>query len=118
MQLPEIESVQREGEILTLKFAPLERSLFFFQGHFKARAILPAVAQLDMVMRAYQDYYGGRLKFKGVPQVKFMAPLQPHDTVSLRLEFNAPRRTLRFAFSILKEGRTQPASQGCIGLDA
>ena len=56
MQLPEIESVQREGEILTLKFAPLERSLFFFQGHFKARAILPAVAQLDMVMRAYRDY--------------------------------------------------------------
>lgn len=47
-----------------------------------------------------------------------MAPLQPHDTVSLRLEFNAPRRTLRFAFSILKEGRTQVASQGCIGLAA
>ena len=47
-----------------------------------------------------------------------MAPLQPHDTVSLRLEFNAQRRILRFAFSILKEGRTQVASQGCIGLAA
>lgn len=89
----------------------------WFQGHFPARGVMPAVAQLDLVMAALRDYLHSPLRFAGIRQVKFVKPLQPGQEISLSLKLQPEKLQLQFTFAIVRaSGVLQTASEGRINL--
>lgn len=94
----------------------LEPDLFWFDGHFKERAILPGVAQLDWVM-----HYGCMLLapgyvFAGIENIKFQYPVQPGTTLKLALHWQPERQVLQFTYQLCDQTQERIASSGKIKL--
>jgi 3-hydroxymyristoyl/3-hydroxydecanoyl-(acyl carrier protein) dehydratase len=94
---------------LTLKLMP---ELFWFKGHFPAQAILPGVAQIDLVMHYAKTKLQIDLPFKGMDVVKFQRPLFPDETIELTVSWQPENQKLSFQY--LVDGT--PASSGRIAL--
>lgn len=88
----------------------------WFQGHFPARGVLPAVAQIDLVMAALRDYLQSPLRFSGIRQVKFVKPMQPGQEIILCLRLQPAKLQLQFSFAIVRGSTLQTASEGRINL--
>lgn len=71
----------------------------YFDGHFPAFKILPAVAQIDWVMRFAQRYFGTEMKLSSLPRIKFMKPIQPELDIELVIEHFPEKKQLQFSFS-------------------
>src|ERR1700760_4072795 len=69
-------------------------------GHFPGRPIVPGVLLLDRVLEAAQDC-SGPLSVTGLPQVKFLAPLQPEAPAEAVLV----REPGRLRFRVEQAGR-------------
>ena len=96
----------------------LPPELMYFQGHFPQHQILPAVAQLKLLMDALHQLEP-QLQFKGAPAIKFTSILQPHDQVRLELNFNRATMKLRFTYYRVTAGTdAQITSSGTIALEA
>lgn len=92
----------------------LDPQLMYFQGHFPQYHILPAVAQLKLLMDALHQLEP-KLQFKGAPAIKFTSILRPNDQV--RLELNLNRATLKLRFTFYRVGpEEQVTSSGTIAL--
>lgn len=92
----------------------LDPQLLYFQGHFPQHQILPAVAQLKLLMDAVHELEP-QLQFCGAPAIKFTSILQPKDQV--RLELNLNRATLKLRFTFYRVGpEDQVTSSGTITL--
>lgn len=114
--LPEVttSSVQDNRAILVLNLSP---DLKFFQGHFPAFTLLPAVTQIEFVMEAVKLYLNCDLKFKEIRQVKFMSPVKPGE--QLRLDVKLDRKALSAAFDFAvpsQDGQDRLCSTGKISL--
>ena len=92
----------------------LDPLLLYFQGHFPQHQILPAVAQLKLLMDAVHELEP-QLQFCGAPAIKFTSILQPKDQVRLELQLN--RATLKLRFTFYRVGpEDQVTSSGTITL--
>jgi 3-hydroxyacyl-[acyl-carrier-protein] dehydratase len=73
-------------------------------GHFPGRPIVPGVVVLDHVLAAIEAQHGslGALR---MPQVKFLQPLQPEQTVRIELLplSDAVDAPLRWRFRVLRD---------------
>lgn len=95
--LPEELSREINGDAAQLQLQ-VSAGLPWFSGHFPGQPILPGVAQLDWVM-----HYGTRLlaagwQFSAVENIKFQQPVQPGETLWLRLEWLAAKGQLTFSY--------------------
>lgn len=70
----------------------------YFEGHFPTRKILPAVAQIDIVMRLASQRLGASLALAGIPRVKFQKPMSPFVAYVLAVRRNASAGSLEFSF--------------------
>jgi acyl-coenzyme A synthetase/AMP-(fatty) acid ligase len=70
----------------------------YFEGHFPTRKILPAVAQIDIVMRLASERLGASLALAGIPRVKFQKPMSPFVAYVLAVRRNASTGSLEFSF--------------------
>lgn len=52
-------------------------------GHFPGAPVVPGVVMLDRVVAAIERVW--KLRVSGLPQVKFLAPLLPHQQATLKL---------------------------------
>lgn len=96
----------------------LPPELLYFQGHFPQHQILPAVAQLKLLMDAVHQL-DPLLQFKGAPTIKFISILQPQDQVRLELNLNRATMKLRFTYYRVTVGQDdQITSSGTISLEA
>lgn len=98
----------------TLSLPP---ELLYFQGHFPQHQILPAVAQLKLLMDAVHKL-DPKLQFKGAPAIKFTSILQPRDQVRLELNLNRATMKLRFTYYRVGASDDQVTSSGTIALEA
>lgn len=95
----------------------VEDNLFWFDGHFSDRPILPGVAQVDWVMR-----YGTEIlvpkgyRFSSIENVKFQRPVQPNHRLRLTLLWYALKQQLSFTFHIVDRDEERVASSGKITL--
>ncbi len=94
---------------------PMEHAAF--AGHFPDRPVFPAVALLDTVIAAAGSMQGAPIAVAGLPRAKFLAPLGPGDSGSIRLklhtdriEFEVRRGSERVAEGVLRLRR--PGSPG------
>lgn len=84
-----------EGVVVEAAFTvPVEHPAF--AGHFPGRPVFPAVALLDTVIEAAGSRLGSQIAVAGLPRAKFLVPLEPGDTGTIRLE----RRADRIAFQV------------------
>ena len=92
----------------------LEPNLLYFQGHFPQMPILPAVAQLKLLMDCVHELEP-QLQFVGAPAMKFTHVLRPHDQV--RLELKRVGTKLSFTYYVLHAHHEIMASSGHITLE-
>ena len=94
----------------------LEPDLFWFEGHFPDRPLLPGVAQIDLAIRRGCALLAPDHVFSGVEKAKFQIPLQPGDIVELFLEWRAEQEILEFRYMLDSEDSRRIASSGKIRL--
>jgi uncharacterized membrane protein/3-hydroxymyristoyl/3-hydroxydecanoyl-(acyl carrier protein) dehydratase len=56
-----------------------------FAGHFPGSPVLPAVVLLEQVIEAAERLHGGPITVVEMPRAKFVAPLLPGDSATIRL---------------------------------
>jgi 3-hydroxymyristoyl/3-hydroxydecanoyl-(acyl carrier protein) dehydratase len=86
----------------------------FFDGHFPAFKLLPAVAQIDIVMRLAAERLGSSMEMEGMPRVKFQKPIVPRAEYGLRLEYDASKARIGFEYTEVAAGES--CSSGKIDL--
>ena len=85
----------------------LASDLPFFVGHFPARPILPAVAQIEMIALLIATETPWNNKIREGRQLKFLQPLLPGDNINFRLQYKEEGEV---SFTLCKA--KLPASKG------
>lgn len=63
-------------------------------GHFPGDPIVPGVVLLEEIMQALAEA-GGDYRLRGIPRVKFIAPLKPEQTFTIQWTLS-PQGQVRF----------------------
>jgi 3-hydroxymyristoyl/3-hydroxydecanoyl-(acyl carrier protein) dehydratase len=53
-------------------------------GHFPGHPVVPGVVMLGEVMNVIRQTAQGTIEFVGLPSAKFMSPLSPGETLTIR----------------------------------
>lgn len=94
-RLPEI-LAERSGDAHVELDLRVPADLEYFAGHFPGAPVLPGVVQLDWCMRLARGRLALTGGFRGLQQIKFLAPIEPEARITLRLELNGTK--LNFGF--------------------
>lgn len=97
MRLPERDIQHADAQTLIVQLH-LPESLACFDGHFDAIRIMPAVAQLYVASELARAQFGITGQFSELRQLKFRAPIQPLDAVTLKLDYDASEQSVRFCY--------------------
>jgi 3-hydroxyacyl-[acyl-carrier-protein] dehydratase len=54
-------------------------------GHFPGHPVVPGVVMLGEIMNAIREMAKEKIEFVGMPSAKFMSPLNPGETLTIRL---------------------------------
>jgi 3-hydroxymyristoyl/3-hydroxydecanoyl-(acyl carrier protein) dehydratase len=58
-------------------------------GHFPGHPVVPGVVMLGEVMNVIRQVTGRNIEFVGMPSAKFLSPLNPGETLTIRLDQQA-----------------------------
>ena len=58
-------------------------------GHFPGHPVVPGVVMLGEVMNVIRQATGRNIEFVGMPSAKFLSPLNPGETLTIRLDQQA-----------------------------
>ncbi len=86
----------------------------YYDGHFPEFKLLPAVVQIDLVLKIFCGLTGMALNFKRISRAKFMGPIFPAMQVTLEGSYSA--NTGRLLFGILSD-EGKKLSSGTIELE-
>ena len=62
-------------------------------GHFPGHPVVPGVVMLGEVMKAIRQAVQGTIEFVGLPSMKFIAPLNPGEPLTIRWDQQADGTT-------------------------
>ena len=114
---PENYTVEQKAEdSATISFT-LSDSLFYLKGHFPAQPLLPGVVQLGWACELAEDLLKAPGAFKGVRALKFIAPMLPHDDITLKLDLDRSKKSLKFTYSIRVAEALKLSSQDTVMLE-
>ena len=83
----------------------------YYHDHFPSFRLLPAVAEIDIVVLTAERILGKEIKVSSVTKTKFTKPIVPDSDLELLLDFNASG-VIRFSFRL---GSGEECSSGRIG---
>lgn len=96
-RLPELVARQQEGDALLLSlFIPA--NLYYFDGHFPGRPVLPGVVQTHWAVHFGREHWGDLGDFSGLEAVKFQQVVTANQTLLLRLEYQPDKGKLYFTY--------------------
>ena len=72
---------------VALEFSVPDTSLYF-DGHFPGFPILPAVAQVDIILHFASQYLGTSIGLSQIRRIKFLTIIRPFAPLLLNLEKN------------------------------
>jgi hypothetical protein len=97
-RLPELVAREQEGDALLLSlFIPA--NLYYFDGHFPGRPVLPGVVQTHWAVHYGRECWGDLGKFAGLEAVKFQQVVTANQTLLLRLEYQPDKGKLYFTYT-------------------
>jgi 3-hydroxymyristoyl/3-hydroxydecanoyl-(acyl carrier protein) dehydratase len=99
LKLPVVVSETRPQPDSLELLLELPAQLDYFKGHFPQGPILPGVVQLDWARHFGLGKFPLNGTFSGMDALKFQKVLQPGERVTLRLDFLAEKKALRFSYS-------------------
>jgi acyl-CoA synthetase (AMP-forming)/AMP-acid ligase II/3-hydroxymyristoyl/3-hydroxydecanoyl-(acyl carrier protein) dehydratase len=70
----------------------------FFDGHFPQFPLLPAVAQVDTVIKISNKYLNSSMTLKKIPKTKFTAPISPDTQICLHIRYREEEKRINFEF--------------------
>ena len=109
------EVIERTDNSVSLVFS-IPDTCPYFDGHFPGYPILPAVAQMDLIIRFASKYLGTGIAVSQIRRMKFVKLIKPFTTILLKLEKN--KDTLSFNLSsrdggtVYSMGMVVPAACG------
>lgn len=97
-RLPELVGSTQEGEVLRLSlFIPA--NLYYFDGHFPGRPVLPGVVQTHWAVHYGREHWGELGEFTALEAVKFQQVVTANQTLLLRLEYQRDKGKLYFSYT-------------------
>lgn len=97
-RLPEVVVRKQEGDVLLLSlFIPA--NLYYFDGHFPGRPVLPGVVQTHWAVHFGREHWGGLGDFSALEAVKFQQVVTANQTLLLRLEYQSDKGKLYFTYT-------------------
>lgn len=105
--------VSKTDDTLTLEFT-VTKDCDFFEGHFPEISLLPAVAQIDLMMHFANKYFGKKAFAVATKRTKFGAPIFPGYTVRLNIKYNSDKNS--YAYKLTNPDESKTFSTGTFAL--
>lgn len=86
----------------------------FFDGHFPEIKLVPAVAQIDMVINLAKKYFNTASYIVSAKRVKFTSPVRPDSTVHLSIKYNSEKESITYKLTTQDEAKAY--SSGTLSL--
>ena len=80
-----VKVVEKNENSVTLEFT-VPAANPYYDGHFPGFPILPAVAQIELVLRFAAEHFGTGIDVSEIKRIKFSSLIQPDKPHLLRLE--------------------------------
>lgn len=97
-RLPEEVAREQQGDVLLLRlFIPA--NLYYFDGHFPGRPVLPGVVQTHWAVHYGREHWGDLGEFTDLEAVKFQQVVTANQTLLLRLEYQRDKGKLYFSYT-------------------
>ncbi len=97
-RLPEEVTREQQGDVLLLRlFIPA--NLYYFDGHFPGRPVLPGVVQTHWAVHYGRGHWGDLGEFTDLEAVKFQQVVTANQTLLLRLEYLRDKGKLYFSYT-------------------
>lgn len=97
--------ISQTDDNVTLEFTVTEEC-DFFDGHFPEIHLLPAVAQIDIMMHYAKKYFGDKGFAVATKRTKFGAPIFPGYTVRLNIKYNSQKNSYAYKLTNSDENKT------------
>lgn len=99
--LPTVKSFELEDMTVRIQLdVPVD--LLYFNGHFPNQPVLPGVVQLSWAVHFGKQYLSVPENFKSLEAVKFHKFIEPGDSITLNLNYNASKQKLYFCYESLQ----------------
>src|SRR5712671_5764647 len=98
---PGIRAVTRtaDGTVRSARFVlEIPRDLLYFSGHFPERKLLPGVVQVAWALELARQHLEVVGTCRSVSDIKFMRVIEPGDSLTLLLTFDADKNRLEFEY--------------------
>ncbi|MCR5724120.1 MAG: hydroxymyristoyl-ACP dehydratase [Treponema sp.] len=76
----------------------------YFDGHFPAMKLLPAVAQIDIITLYAAEYFGIPRPIGSVKRFKFSDKIFPETEILVSISYNSEKKSVTFKISDAKTG--------------
>ena len=106
--------IEKSDGSFTLEFTVTEEC-DFFDGHFPEIHLLPAVAQIDLMIHFAKKYLGVKGFAVSTKRTKFGAPIFPGYTVRLNVKHNPEKNSLAYKFTTPDESKTFSSGTFALG---
>ena len=97
-----VKLIEKTENSVALEFSIPETSPYF-DGHFPGVPILPAVAQVDLIVRFAEEHFGISIDISKINRIKFSNPIRPDNLLLCFIE--SEKRNIVFKISS-PEGET------------
>lgn len=101
-RLPELLSCEQESASVLVFTFFIPSNLYYFDGHFPGRPVLPGVVQTHWAIHYARAHWGQIGEFAGLEVIKFQQVIIANQRLTLRLEYQAnttdPKRKLYFSY--------------------
>ena len=106
--------ISKSDDSFTLEFS-LTEECDFFDGHFPEIHLLPAVAQIDLMMHFAKKYFGDKGYAIATKRTKVGAPIFPGYTVRLNVKYNSEKNSYAYKFTNPEESKTYSSGAFSLG---